>query len=308
MGKVKDYLTKHKKVGIYGIDFLDKKLFGIMNDDLVLIGARSGAGKSTIANMIAQRNSEKGNKVVLFSLENFENDDLITAVFYEYKKRANKPFWKLRGFVSGAYELDWDLIDVIEKQIEEKHKNIIKITRQKDFNLDKVKETIIKYAEKDVKLFIIDHIDYIDNTDGENENVYMTALMQMFRDVQDAFNVAIVCISHLRKNSNARYTPKIPSMDEFIGSSNKTKQATEVIMFGPDEKSNLSHIGDSEFKYKYTWCCIRKSRRDGVDNKAGNLRFDTRTGTYAEFVEKDDTYGVSYDGMNIYDKYGQIVN
>lgn len=308
MGKVKDYFKKHKRVGMYGIDYLDKRLFGIMNDDLVLIGARSGAGKSTIANMIAQYNSSIGNKVVLFSLENFKDDDLITAVFYEYKKRVNKPFWKLRGFVSGAYEIDWDLIEEIEKEVLEKQKNIVKITRQKNFDLDKVKKMIIKYAEEGIKLFIIDHIDYIDNTQGENENVYMTALMQMFRDVQDAFNVAIVCISHLRKNSNARYTPKIPSMDEFIGSSNKTKQATEVIMLAPDELSNLKHLNDSDFSYRYTWCCIRKSRRDGVDNKAGNLKFDTKTGTYAPFTDNDDIYGVSYDGMNIYDKNGLLIN
>ena len=45
--------TQIKKVIPYGITYLDKMLIGIQPDELVLIGAPSGGGKSECVNQIA---------------------------------------------------------------------------------------------------------------------------------------------------------------------------------------------------------------------------------------------------------------
>jgi len=46
---LKRYMEQNKRVGKFGVSYLDDKLRGILQGDLILIGARSGAGKSSIA-------------------------------------------------------------------------------------------------------------------------------------------------------------------------------------------------------------------------------------------------------------------
>ena len=80
-----DYWEDNKKVGIFGIKYLDNELSVILQSDLILIGARSGAGKSTLAEMIAINNSKAGFPVQLFSLENYKGDSFATRTYNYYR-------------------------------------------------------------------------------------------------------------------------------------------------------------------------------------------------------------------------------
>ena len=73
--------------------------------------------------------------------------------------------------------------------------------------------------------------------------------------------------------------PAVPSVDEFIGSSNKVKQATAVIMVAPDDYLNEREFNENK---KFTYFCIRKLRMGGVDNKVGRLVFDKRINAYED--------------------------
>ena len=84
---MQDYWHENYKVGSFGIDYLDRKLNGIAKSDLTLIGARSGSGKSSIANRIYSINN-KNIKCTLFSLENFDGDLYSQNVYLKYKKSA----------------------------------------------------------------------------------------------------------------------------------------------------------------------------------------------------------------------------
>lgn len=294
------YLKKHFKVGEFGVKYLDDKIGGILNDDFILIGARSGAGKTTLSNIIAHHNSEKGIKTALYSLENYAKDGFVTQVFNEYKKRTNQPYWRFRLFKCHAYDelIDFKLLREIDSEIKEKNKNLFEVNRQTNFGREELIDDMNKKALNGIKLFIIDHLDYIENADETSENIFMSQLMKDIRQLQEAYGVAVVAFSHLRKNGSIKFIPKIPSMDEFMGSSNKVKISTTVILFAPNEELNKNHFDDNSYPYRHTYCCIRKLRDEGINGEAADLRYNIQTGLYEQ--ERSSIVGISYDGLTVY--------
>ena len=206
------YMEKNKKVGKFGVSYLDDKLRGILQGDLILIGSRSGAGKSTIGNQIALSNRDAGNKVSLFSLENFEGDCFIEKAYYKYMELTRDYSINLRDFASGDFQRDLFKIKQAEDYAIECFKNINIINRKRNYDIEELKNDIIKEVEEnDSKLIIIDHLDYVNKYGNESDNEHMMQLMRTIRNVQDSFKVAIVAISHLRKAYNSKELAVIPS-------------------------------------------------------------------------------------------------
>ncbi len=294
MSVYENYIKKNKKVGNFGIGYLDRKLCGILQSDLVLIGARSGAGKSTISNIIAMANTESN--VALFSLENFDGDDFMKECYYFYMKLSRNYKINMRAFVSGQVEVDKVIIKEAEKLATEKLKHIKIINRSNKYNLQKLKDKMISLAVNDgIKLLIIDHLDYLDKTNERTSDVvHISELMSTIREIQGKTNCAVVAISHLRKPAGGnKEAPVVPSMDEFIGSSTKTKESTVVIMMAPDDEENQQRVGNP---LKATFCCIRKLRNGGIDNTTARLEFNIRTGNYSN---DEDIYRINYSGTKI---------
>jgi replicative DNA helicase len=290
------YFDKNKKVGVFGISYLDEKLRGILQGDLILIGARPGAGKTTVSNLIAIANKEKGYSVSLFSLENFEGDSFIEKAYYEYMRLTSDYSINLRDFASGNFVKNEARLKEAEIIANKYFEGIRIIPRQANYDISKLKEGIIKEAEHGSKLIIIDHLDYVSKYSSESDNQHIVDLMRTIRNVQDAFKVAIVAISHLRKPAMIKDAPVIPSMDEFIGSSSKVKEGTIVIMLAPDDEGNMVTHDPTQ---RLTWCCIRKLRLCGVsgsDNLAAKLIYNTRVGMYDP---KYSLYKVNYSGTKI---------
>lgn len=287
-----DYFMKNRRVGQFGIKYLDDRLRGINQGDLILIGARSGAGKSTLADMIAQCNVKLGKKVHLFSLENFDGDSFVTKAYYFYKNITKDYDLDLRDFACGEFNIKNEALIEAEKKANECFKGINLTPRQADYNIEKLIDDMKKAVEKEgCELIILDHLDYVDKDNpNENDISHMTHLMRAIRNLQDVYKVAVVAFSHLRKPMNAKELPAVPSMDEFIGSSNKVKEATVVIMVAPDDKSNEDNYDKQR---KATWFCVRKCRMGGIDNKTAKLFFDRRLGKYADDYE---IYVVDYAG------------
>ena len=287
------YMSENKKVGIFGITYLDEKLKGILRGDLIIIGARSGAGKSTLSNIIAKVNARLGVKVALFSLENFKDDNFVEKAYYEYIRQMKDYSISLRDFASGDFDICREALDKAEEYAEQCYKGINVINRQVNFSIEDLKNGIIDQVKnKGVNLIVLDHLDYVDKYDNDTDYTHMNSLMKTIRELQDEYKVAVVAISHLRKAYNSKFSPIIPSIDEFIGSSNKVKEATCVIMFAPDDEGNYKMAKDNTGK-KSTWCCVRKLRMGGIDNRAAKLIFNTRTGDYDKNYE---LYSVDYAG------------
>lgn len=292
-----DYMQKNEQIGCFGVSYLDHKLRGILKNDLIVIGARSGAGKSTLSNIIATANARNGTKVALFSLENFPDDNFVEKAFYRYRYLVKDYSLSLRDFASGNFDKDLDKLAESQLYAEKCYENIKVINRQSNFDIEDIKKNIISCSQEGYKLIVLDHLDYVDKFVNDTDYTHINSLMKTIREVQDAFNVAVVAISHLRKNMTMKEPPVIPSIDEFIGSSNKVKEATCVIMFAPDDKGNFEMVAnEGEDNIKSTWCCVRKLRMGGIDNKAAKLLFNVKTGVYDDGYK---LYSVNYSGTRV---------
>ncbi len=281
-------------VGRFGIPYLDDKLSCILANDCILMGARSGAGKTTISTIIAMANSDR--KVALFSLENFENDSIIQETYSLYLKMTGQMDLTLRDVLSGKFNdrINWVAMENAEKQAKEKFKHIRLISRKDGYNVDNLKDDMQKAVDDGIELIILDHIDYLDKNDvNTNDVMHISDIMRKIRVLQNNDKCGIVAISHLRK-PNTKEPPAVPSIDEFIGSSNKVKESTVVIMLAPDDKGNERIIEDSNIDYlKSTFCCIRKLRNGGYDNKTGIMIFNRKKNNYeSDYKERI----VSYNG------------
>ncbi len=297
MSKKETTLQKYRKlnrrVGSFGIKYLDDKLSGILLGDLIVIGARSGAGKTSLANSIAMINKDV-TKVSLFSLEDFDGDIFLQRAYYAYKKLSGNYDLNVRLFVDGSVELNEEYAVRAEQIAKDSLKGINIISRTQNHTIEDLKDRIIYEVEQEgSELIIIDHLDYVDKEGNESDNQHMNELMRTIRKVQDTFKVGIIAISHLRKPYNSKEAPIVPSMDEFIGSSSKVKEATAVVVLAPDDEGNISNDDKSK---RGTWCGIRKLRLGGVDNTVAKIFYDVNTGKYIDFYE---SYRVNYSGSKI---------
>ncbi len=287
-----EYWNNNRIIGKYGVPYLDSELHGIAKSDLVVIGARSGAGKTSLAKIIYTANDIK--KTALFSLENYEGDLQASLVRKEYNQITGA-FWDSgRWLVNDVNNINENALNLAVERVNEKLKGSYIFGRvppnddpnKQVWTINTLTEKIMWCATHGIELIIIDHLDYLDRDDpNESDNAHITELMKSIRTAQE-IGSAVVAFSHLRKPLGNVENLVVPNENEFIGSSNKVKQATRVIMFAP------ANEGNAEEGFA-TWCCIRKNRVGGIKNQAAKLFFMPATETYKDEYE---LYTINYAG------------
>ncbi len=293
MSEMNKLFEGNELVGNFGMSYLDNTLHGILKSDLILIGARTGAGKSTIANQIAYHNAQNGIKVSLFSLENYENEFVLMELFRECQRLYYSPALDFREFKARLKTFPNEIFErafvIIKKNLE----NIKIVSRKPDgFNIEDMKKYFIDHARDGSQMFVIDHIDYFDMHNPRlNENQNITEIMREIRKLQDVYQVPVILISHLKKGLRDTV---IPTLEDFMGTSNKVKEATTVILFAPDDDEDPGTPGH----IKKTWVCIRKDRGLGAYNTACNIGFNLRTKSYETEYEghRVNYWGTKIDG------------
>lgn len=288
------YWEKNRIVGHYGIPYLDDEFLGIACSDLVVIGSRSGAGKSTLGRIIYEANDKL--TTALFSLENFEGDVKAEFIRKEYNK-VMKTDYTTRQWQTGEVQPVKSVIDQLEEIAD---RDIVQSNlfgrRTPDgspWTVETLRQEMMRCVTSEaVNLIILDHLDYLDRDNpNESDISHITELMKMIRDVQEAApqGCGVVALSHLRKPLGKVDDVAVPNENEFIGSSNKVKQATQVVMIAPDNEPK------TPFGYG-TWFCIRKNRSGGIKNQAAKLYFDPVTSTYAPNYR---LYTINYSGTKV---------
>src|SRR3990167_4264153 len=145
------------------MSYLDEVLHGLLRSDLILIGARTGAGKSTLANQFAYHNAQNGTKVSLFSLENYENEFELMEIFKECHKTYNSLKIDFTEFTAQIKMYPEEIISKAHETVQKNKKNINLVSRAPGgFNIENMKEKFVTHAKSGSQMFVIDHIDYLD--------------------------------------------------------------------------------------------------------------------------------------------------
>ncbi|OPZ79393.1 MAG: replicative DNA helicase [Alphaproteobacteria bacterium ADurb.Bin438] len=267
-----------KPIGTYGIQFLDDVLMSVNQGELVLIGASTSCGKSTLAQIIAKDNAERGVKTALFSLENSKGDTIRKEIYKNYKFISRQYDLTFRKFNIMIHKGDYDVETYFQaKEMAEALMNNIRLLEkpQEGFTVTDLEREFQKAVTDDgCKMIIIDHVDYFDSEDeNKSENKFLKELMQVVRGLLDLYKVPVIMFSQFKKTNDSKM--KIPSLYEFYGSGEKTKIATTVIVIAPDYEANMNEPCSS---YKNTFICIRKDRFG--NSHLARCIFDLRVNDY----------------------------
>lgn len=250
----------------FGVEFLDDATGGIQTNDLIVIGAGTGSGKTDFVSNLAYKNAKLGKKVYGIYLEASETEIEARQIY----KLLAKEGVKRRMNPSYRKWLNMEQEDLDKLPIDTKHfDNVINKYRDKSYTVEDVEKDLL--AAEACDLIVIDHLHYFDIED-ENENRAVTKIVKKISDIAQVIQKPVVLVSHLRKRDK-QYSDLVPSLDEFHGSSNIVKIATKVVTIGVIETAEANRV--------LTGMRIPKCRLDGsVTGFTAWMFYDVSLGDY----------------------------
>lgn len=290
-------LSQAGRIMSFGVKFLDVTLGGIFPNDLILIGAKTGAGKTTLASCVAMQNAFAGRRVHYFALE-AEEDEIERRIKY----RALAGEMSSAGAYTRLNFLDWYKGNLdhatafyekkAEAKIAEAFRTLHTFYRTADFYAEQFERMVLAIQDQ-TDLIILDHLHYVDSEDA-NENRGYKLIVKKVRDVALGIGKPVIVVAHLRKGD--RKSPQlVPSIEDFHGTSDVPKMCTKAVMIAPafDQEGPTPHLWP-------TYISPAKCRFDGSRTRyVGLTNFDVRSGAY------DDDFDL---GKVIGDKWERIDN
>lgn len=264
---IRSHLTKN--VTRFGISFLDEALDGILPIDLVLIGASSGIGKTSLVSDIAYKNARLGKKVYGIFLEAFEGEIELRAK-YKLLAREAKIAQRSPNYKEWLHGKQPWLDEFAEKIEFRSFGNVFTKYRGKSYDLEDMKKDLLSVNDK-ADLIIIDHLHYFDlRTDNENKE--MTEIVKTISGIVNTIKKPVILVGHLRKQ-DALYGELVPGQEDFHGSSNIYKIATKVV--------TMSTLGPITPERSYTLMRVCKGRVDSsVTQYVARMIYNTEINDY----------------------------
>jgi len=214
-----------------GVKPIDHVFEGIMPNDFVLLGAKTGSGKTEMLTQIASNVAKQGKYVDMFALEasKFEihrriKFKICAEILKIYEKVEHVSFSKWIRF---GYDKQ---LEKHEKQIQSELDDMKKYLRihyrPGSFDLaDFLK--LYNYYAKDSHVMLFDHAQFFDLDDSKNENQHVKDMTLKMYDMVNAIRVPIILVSHLRKTDSGK---RIPGIEDFYGSSELGKKVTRALI------------------------------------------------------------------------------
>lgn len=228
-----------------GMPYLNDALRGGFRNDLIIVAARTGAGKSEMITHIARDNAEAGKRVHLFALEAAPGEvqrrikyQRIADFFFrsdlkaQFRGHLNYPDWYYGRLDEhfGKYEAE------IDEELTDRYKNLTVHYRTGDFTVDTLAKKLGDVKD-DADMILVDHLHYLDIDQSEtNENAGLKRVVKKIKDLADLHQKPVILAAHIRKRDR-RFPMLLPDIEDIHGSSDIIKIATKIILFGPAPKA-----------------------------------------------------------------------
>lgn len=280
-GEVAERVERGRNEIPYYMGFLDDLLRGISQNDLIVLGAETGAGKTEFARHIGATNAKNGKRVYYFALE-AEDREIERRTKFQILNRllaedgfrdwsvVNYPDW-YRGKLEDLFRQHNDRADQLFAQ---EYANLFTYYRGSKFDHDDIKRLFLA-IQSDAELIILDHLHYVDIED-DNENRGFKNTVKMIRDVALGIGRPVILIVHLRKR-DVRAKQIVPDIEMVHGSSDIAKICTRAIMLAPARS-----IQNANPAYSNTFFYVPKDRVGGATGLVAMCVFDRGRRKYAK--------------------------
>lgn len=281
----------------FGIKFLDDALRGILPNDLILLGAPTGIGKTELCVQIALANLGEGKRVHFIALEAepYEIErrlifPLIAEAYYQDKDRMklerklNMTDWMIGKFNDELSRYEENIYEYFVSAF----KDLFTFYKSGKFGVDEMIYNITSVCDQ-TDLIIIDHVHYFD-WDDDNDNRAIKNIAKKVREVALEIGKPVILIAHLRKKDRGS-KELCASADEFHGSSDLTKIATKII--------TIASAGLIDGDKYGTYFRIAKNRIDGsVTRFLARINFDYKRRKY------EDEYKLGFSNSTKFEEVG----
>ena len=209
-----------------GIQDLDNKTCGLHNQELTIIGARPGVGKTTFALQIAENIAKKGLDVAFISLE-MSDTQIIQKII---AKETNVNSYKMR---MGTLE-DNDWIEIVKASGEISELPLQIITNAT--NIQKIESITRKLKNRDkLDLLIIDYIQLIKNKGKFNSREQEVAdISRTLKLLSLELEIPIIGLCQLNRSAN-NGEPKLADLRE----SGAIEQDADNVIFIKNKKQKI---------------------------------------------------------------------
>jgi archaellum biogenesis ATPase FlaH len=121
-----------------------------------------------------------------------------------------------------------------------------------------------------IKVIIVDHLDYLVRKSGENHNVETSNTLQEFKSLAQEFNIIFIVIHHTKKPEGVGGATKKLKMEDLKGSSSTYQDPEAVIMLSSPEKGlievdivkNKGTMGSKIFEFDSATGVVGKDMTD----------------------------------------------
>lgn len=258
-----------------GLSALDQKITGLNNSDLILLAARPGMGKTSMAMNVALNVAKnEGKKVAIFSLE-MSREQLVTRLLSTEALVENN---RLRTGL--LRETDW-----------EKIAGAATVLNHLDILIDD--NPLLSVADMNAKcrrienlcLVVVDYLQLMTSAGnsrrgGENRQQAVSDISRTLKIMAKELDVPVICLSQLSR-ANEKRDDKRPMLSD-LRESGSIEQDADIVMFlyrddYYDEESQERNIAE----------CIVAKNRHGETGKV-KLQWSPE---YTQFSTLDKRYG-----------------
>ena len=213
-----------------GLKDLDDKIKGLNKSDLLLIAARPGMGKTSMALNIAQAVAKKSNQtVVIFSLEMSKNQ-------LASRMLSNESFIDSQLLLTGKLsEEEWGKLGMAAMALS---KTDIRVDDNPSITVTEMQAKCRRVDN--LGLVIIDYLQLMTSATGKVSENRVTAVGEISRSLKimaKELNVPVICLSQLSRANESR-SDKRPMLSDLRESGSIEQDADEVIFLYRDDYYN----------------------------------------------------------------------
>lgn len=284
-----------EKLCTYGIKALDDAMIAIAPDELIVIGAASGFGKTEASLAISRHNALKGKRVAHYHLEGgyiealqrMKWRDICDLYYSQYAKEhleLDYRSWAMNRYQDPLMlKLESEVYNNLKEKLEDK---LFFYDRPEGLTCDDFLASLLDFhnlltaCESPFKhsinldLIVIDHLQYFSLEKQEDEIYEITRILKEAKKITQNYNIPVILVSHFRKLPRGH---GIPDKEDLYGTSNIHKVANTCLIIHPDHENDKS----SEGLYP-TYLRVAKSRIGIRPCDLIYVDFDIKTRSYKD--------------------------